>query len=131
MIKDFDRDLNAIPSWKELDYYTSELARRPSPPTIIMVEQIPPDENMGESFRGVWNELQEYTEFLKSWPETDIPELSMFPPFLSVDGSSSFYRESADRWDLKMRSIALNAIWAKQQGYRVRIAYFILPLFLI
>lgn len=130
LIQNFDIDSEAIPSWEQIDCYTSDLSRLAYPSNVIMAAPIPPDsDGGGGDFPGVWDSLQTYTTFLQSWPEAEVSELSDFPPFTSIDGTTSFYRESDDRWDEKLRSKALNAIWAKQQGYRVRVTHFFPPPF--
>lgn len=126
-IKDLDRDINSIPSWEQIDCYTENLVRKPYPSTVIMVAERPPAEDGPVNNFGVWDFLQKQTAYLKTWPQNEVSGLAMFPPFLSTDGTSSFYRESAERWDEKMRANALNAIWVKQQGYRVRITNFYPP----
>ncbi len=129
LIQNLDVQPDSIPGWEQLDCYTADLIRKPTPSTVIMVGDIPPGTDGSTQFSGVWNLLQTNTEFLQAWPNNEVSGLSDFPPFLSIDGTSSFYPENEERWQMKLRAKALNAIWVKQQNYRARITQFYPPSF--
>ncbi len=127
LILDLNND--SIPSWGQLNCYAAGLTRLDYPDQVIMVADVPPATDGSDPWPGLWNNLQEFNSYLEDWPENEVSGLTDFPPFTSIDGNSPFYWESDARWDLKLRSMALNALWVKEQGYRARVTYFNSPTF--
>lgn len=120
---------DAIPTWEEIDCWAADAPRAPHPDVVVMVADRPPDEDARGEWRGAWAELQARDAYLDAWPMNQLALASTaMPPYLASDGGS-FYRESPEAWDLKLRALAAGGLWVKARGLGAVMAYFYPPSF--
>ncbi len=126
-VQNLDADFpNYVPTWTELNCFTSSQTRMPAPKFFIQVADEPPSTDGTAEPRGSFFEfISDSISYFDDWPQSNANFLTLqeAPPYLT----GGKFQYTSTEWDQKLRGMAAYGLYLKSLGQRVSVSYYYPP----